>query len=65
MNDTEKALAAADAILAQHGEPNGVNSRELLGLAYLTGQRDGMQDTKAIADAALARLADDLRAVAP
>jgi hypothetical protein len=62
-DDERKALDAADALLTEHGIDNtSERFRSLLALAYLTGTRDGMSETKALADAAFARLAADLSA---
>lgn len=65
MSDDERtALAAADSIIAEHGivRYDRDSVRLLLGIAYLQGSRDGLTDTAALADAAFARLADDLAA---
>ena len=64
MNDSDKALAVADTIIADHGDaPTGDRLRYLLAFVYLMGQRDGITETASQANAAFARLAADLTAV--
>jgi hypothetical protein len=62
-DDKQKALDAADALLAEHGYADASEIfRQLVASAYLIGVRDGMTETAALTDATLARLDADLRA---
>lgn len=67
-----KALAAADAIITEHGWPWNVNpdgevetatekSRLMLALGFSEGYAHGIQVMAAEADDALRRLAEDIR----